>query len=133
MKIMLQDIIQSYTQSKIELNHIVSCHLPDKLKKNYLKGIDLCVAKPLYDLLKARNYWFATYSDHNRKKLEIEISPYDICFLITKGGGKNFSIVGFQTDNTLNINTKVFIKKEETEVMEAKFKSKTQTILKIST
>lgn len=32
-------------------------------------------------------------------------------------------------DNTLNIKIEAFIKKEETKIIEAKFKAKTQTIL----
>lgn len=32
-------------------------------------------------------------------------------------------------DNTLNIGTKAFMKKKETEIMEAKFKAKIKTIL----
>ena len=32
-------------------------------------------------------------------------------------------------DNTLNVRTKVFMKKKETEIIEAKFKAKTRTIL----
>lgn len=34
-------------------------------------------------------------------------------------------------DDTLNVETKVFIKKKEIEIIKAKFKDKTQTILKI--
>ena len=130
---MLQDITQAYTQSKIELNHTVIYHLPTELKKNYPEDTVLHIVKPLYGLAEAGNYWFATYLDHNKKKLGMKMSPYDICLLITKDDGENFGIAGLQTDNTLNIGTEAFIKKEETEIIEAKFKAKTRIILEIGT
>ncbi len=129
MKIILQDITQAYTQSKTELNRIIICHLPIKLKKRYPEGIILFVVKPLYGLAKAGNHWFATYLDHHKEKLGMEMSPYDACLLITKDGVENFGIVGLQADDTLNIGTEAFMKKEEIEIMEAKFKAKTQIIL----
>ena len=52
------------------------------------------------------------------------MSSYDACLLITKDGGENFGIVGLQTDDTLNIKTEAFIKKEEKEIIESKFKAK---------
>ena len=57
------------------------------------------------------------------------MSPYNACLLITKDGGENFGIARHQTDNTLNVGTKAFIKNEETEIIEAKFKAKNQIIL----
>ena len=131
MKIMLRDITQAYTQSKEELNRTVICHLPAKLKKRYTEGTVLRVVKPLYGLTEAGNYWFATYLNYHKEKLGIEMSPYDTCLLITKDGDENFGIAAFQTDDTLNVEMKGFMKKEETEIMEAKFKAKTQTILEI--
>lgn len=56
--------------------------------------------------------------------------PYNACLLITKDGGENFGITGLQTDDTLNIEAEIFMKKEEREIIEAKFKTKTPTILK---
>ena len=132
MKIILRDITQAYTQSKTELNCTVIYHLPVELKKRYPEDTILLVVKPFYGLAEARNYWFATYLDHQKEKLEIEMSPYNAYLLITKDGGENFGIVGLQTDNTLNIKTESFMKKEETAIIEAKFKAKTQTILETS-
>lgn len=54
---------------------------------------------------------------------------YNIYLFITKDGSKNFGIVGIQINNTLNVKIETFIKKEETDIIEAKFKSKTWTIL----
>lgn len=56
--------------------------------------------------------------------------PYNKCLFITKDSDKNFGIVEFQIDNTLNVRTEAFMKKKETEIIKAKFKTKTQTILK---
>ena len=61
----------------------------------------------------------------------MEMSFYDACLLITKNGGENFGIAGFQMDDTLNVGTEAFMKKEETEIVEAKFKAKTRIILEI--
>lgn len=55
---------------------------------------------------------------------------YNVCFLITQNVDKNFGIARFETDDTLNIGMKAFMKKKEIEIMEFKFKAKTQIILK---
>ncbi len=83
----------------------------------------------MYGLAEAGNYLFPTYLNYQKEKLRIEITFYDVCLFITKDGGEKFGIAGLQTDNTLNIGTEVFMKKEKTEIMKAQFKSKTQTIL----
>ena len=130
---MLQNITQAYTQSKTELNRTIICQLPVELKKKYSKVTILLVLKPLYGLAEAGNHWFATYLDHHKEKLGMEITLYDACLLITKDGGKNFGIAGLQTDNTLNVGTETFMKKEETKIIKANFKAKTQTILQTGT
>ena len=67
--------------------------------------------------------------DHHKEKLGMEMLSYDACLLITKNGGENFGIAGLQTDDTLNIGTEAFMKKKKTEIVKAKFKTKTRTIL----
>lgn len=84
----------------------------------------------LYGLAKVVNYWFTTYLDYHKEKLGIEMSLYNACFFIIKNGSKNFGIAKLQTNNLLNVRIETFIKKEETKIMEAKFKTKSQTILK---
>lgn len=42
----------------------------------------------------------------------MEILFYDACLLIIKNKGENFVIARLQTDNTLNIRTEAFMKKE---------------------
>ena len=129
MKIMLQDIMQGYTQSKTKLNCTVICHLSIELKKRYLGDTILLVVKLLYGLAKARNHWYAIYIDHYKEKLRVKISLYNACFLITQDNDKNFGIAGLQTDNIFNVGTEAFIINEETEIMKAKFTAKTLNTL----
>ena len=117
--------MQAYTQLKTKFNCIAIYYLFIKLKKKYPKNTILLVVKLLYGLAKAKNYWFITYLNHYKKKLEKKMSLYDACLLITKNGDENFDIAELQTNNTLNIETKTFMKKEEIEIIKAKFKAKT--------
>lgn len=102
------------------------------MKKKYPKNIILFTVKLLYSLVKTRNYWFATYLNHYKEKLGMAISIYDIYLLIIKDGNRNFGITGLQIDNIFNIKIETFMKKEETEIIEVKFKAKTQIILETS-
>ena len=54
----------------------------------------------------------------------MEMSSYDAYLLITKAGSENFSIVGLQTDDTLNVGIKIFMNKEKAEIIETKFNAK---------
>ena len=53
---MLQDITQTYTQTKIKLNCTIICHLTVKLKKKYPEGTILLIMKLLYGLAEAGNH-----------------------------------------------------------------------------
>lgn len=86
--------------------------------------------KLLNDLAEVKNHRFATYLDFHQKKLKIEILPYNAYLLIIKNNSKNFAIIRLWTNVILNIGTEVFIKKEETKIIKANFKTKTQIILK---
>lgn len=121
--------MQVYTQSKTEINCIVIYHLPIKLKKKYLTVTILLIVKSLYNLAKTGNYQFAIFLDYYKKNLKIEMSFYDLYFLITKDSGENFGIIKLQTDNSLNVETDTLIKKKEIEIMEAKLKIQTQTVV----
>lgn len=61
--------------------------------KKYLESIILHVVKLLYGLAEDGNRWFATYLDHHKEKLSMEMSPYDACLFITKNEGENFNII----------------------------------------
>lgn len=96
----------------------------DKLMKRYSEKIVLRVIKPLYDLSKARNHWFATYLNHYKEKLQIKISFYNKFLLIIQADIENFGIKRLQTDNILTIKTEIFMNKKEAKIAEAKFKAK---------
>lgn len=127
---MLQNILQAYTKSKSKLNCIIIYYLSIKLKKKYFESTILFVVKLLYGLTKTENHQFIINLDYYKEKLEIKMSPYDAYFFITKNNSENIGIAKFQIDNTLNIRTEIFMKKEETEIIEAKFRIKSQIILK---
>ncbi|KAF2194542.1 hypothetical protein K469DRAFT_725852 [Zopfia rhizophila CBS 207.26] len=129
MLLMLRDITQAYTQSKTKLNRLVLAHLPLELKRKYPKGTVLHVVQPLYGLAELGMHWFATYLKHHRDELDIETSSFNSCLLITKDG-TDFSIVGMQTNDTLNVGTYGFMGKEEEKLQKAKFKTKPRTVLK---
>lgn len=134
MKIILCNIIQTYIQSKTEFNCMVICYLPVELKKKYPEDTILCIVKPLYGLAEAGNHCFATYLNYQIEKQSIKISSYNTCLLITKDRDKNFGIIRLQTNNILNITIKIFINKEEIEIIKAKFNIKSQIrVLEITT
>ena len=66
---------------------------------------------------------------HIDSRLILNDIHIDAYLFITKDGSVNFGLTGLQTDDTLNVGIEAFMKKEETEIIEARFKAKTQTIL----
>lgn len=108
------------------------CQLSVKLKKKCFWGIILLYLKLLYDLSVGEKYLFSIYLNNYKVKLRKRIFPYDICFFIIKNISKNFGMEKVLINSTFNIKTKTFIKKENIEIVEAKFKTKIQTSLKIS-
>lgn len=69
--------------------------------------------------------------DYHKKKIRMEILFYDACLLIMKDKGEIFGIAGLYTNNTINVKTETFMKKERKEIIGAKFKAKKQIILEI--
>ena len=63
--------------------------------------------KPLYKVLKANNYWFETYYLYYIQQLYMDQSIYNFYLLQSN---KFFSITGLQTNNTLFLANKTFIK-----------------------
>ena len=110
--------------------HVVFLLILSSRVKNYFV---LRIIKLLYNIVEAKNHWFAIYLDHYKEKLGIEMSSYDAFLLMTKDKGVNFGIIRFQTDDTLNIATKAFMNKEETKIIEAKFKAISEKILETGT
>lgn len=89
---MLWDITQAYIELKTELNCLVIYYLQAKLKRRYLDDTILLIIRLLYSLAKAENHQFTIYLDFFKKKLDMEILPYDTYLLITKNSNKNFGI-----------------------------------------
>lgn len=79
------------------------------------------VIKPLYSVSKVGNYWFATYYTHNKDKLEIIESTYNLCLFYNS---KSFSIVRIQTDNTLILADNIFASIKEDIIRSAKIMTK---------
>lgn len=70
---MIYNIIQAYTQFKMDFNSIIIYYLSFKLKKKYFKSIILYIIKLLYNLVKVKKYLFLIYLDYYRKKLDKKI------------------------------------------------------------
>src|SRR5438876_6453707 len=79
----------------------------------------MIVRKPLYGILEAGTYWWATYYKHYKEKLSMVTSLYDPCLLIT-AKKEVFGVVGMQTDNTLFLGLKEFATLEDKELEKAK-------------
>ena len=69
--------------------------------------------KPLYDIPKEGNFWFATYHKYYKDKLGIKDSIYDPCLFYSSG---LFSVVGMQTDDTSILADNDFTGKEESSI-----------------
>ncbi|KAF4470049.1 hypothetical protein FALBO_3049, partial [Fusarium albosuccineum] len=127
-KVMLRDISQAYTQSETRLNRAIFLQLPTELKKKYPEGIVLRVEKPLYGLAEAGLHWYATYSKHHQDRLRMEAVSSDPCLLLTREGDE-FGVTAMQTDDTFNIGTETFIRREDDELKKAGFKAKPQRVI----
>ncbi|KAF4471164.1 Ribonuclease H [Fusarium albosuccineum] len=128
-EVMLRDISQAYTQSETQLNRRIYLRLPPELTEKYPEGIVLKVEKPLYGLAEAGLHWYATYSKHHRERLGMEPISSDPCLFLTQQDDE-FGITAIQTDDTFNIGTEAFIRREDEELKKAGFKAKPQRVIK---
>ncbi len=119
----LRDITQAYVQSETGLNRVILCGLPAEMKGDYPEGTIMIILKPLYGIPEAGTHWWATYHKHHKKKLHMMTSSYDPCLLLTTSK-EAFGIVAMQTDDTLILGDKVFIRKEDVELKKAKLTAK---------
>jgi hypothetical protein len=78
--------------------------------------------RPFYEIAKSNIHWWFTYHKHHLEKLNIVISTYDPCLLITFNG--SFGIISMQTDDTLVICFSEFFAKEEKKIQKAAFCAK---------
>jgi predicted transcriptional regulator len=95
MTLSLRDITQAYTHSETILDRLVLIKLFVELKNKYPEGIIIRVIRPLYRITKSGVYWWIIYQNHYRNFLDIIISSFDPCLLITDQAGEDgFGIVG---------------------------------------
>jgi hypothetical protein len=80
------------------------------------------VIRPLYGIAESDVHWWFIYHKHYLEELNMVISTYDPCLLITSDG--SFGITGMQTDDTLMICSLEFPAKEEEKIQKAAFRAK---------
>lgn len=79
--------MQAYIQSTSNFNPKFYIQLLLKLISVLGASFDHVIKdmKPLYGILKAGNYWFATYHIHYKEKLGIKESIYNLCHFYKTG------------------------------------------------
>ncbi|KAF1934675.1 hypothetical protein EJ02DRAFT_429126 [Clathrospora elynae] len=123
MTIELRNITQAYPQAQTNLKRTILAHLPTELVSRYPEGMLLYVIKTLYGIAEAGVHWWATYHRHHCKELDMSMSTYNPCLLITNGEADAdvFGLVGMQTNNTLMLGTATFLSLEEKKLEVAQF------------
>lgn len=127
-KLYLRDITQAYVQSKYPLNRTIYAKPPREISNSLPNGMIMQILRTLYGLPESGAYWFRTYQKHHRDKLSMHVSSYNPCLLITNKDNI-FGIVGLQTDDTLILGDKTFLRLEDHELEKAKFSAKPTTEL----
>ncbi|KAF2726445.1 hypothetical protein EJ04DRAFT_571271 [Polyplosphaeria fusca] len=125
----LRDIMQAYVQSKDKLLRTLYARPPKEAQHIFAPNSILKIVRPLYGAAESGLYWFKTYHNHHKERLQMKVSTYDTCLLISHEGENPFGITGLQTDDTLSIVTKDFSAREEEELKRANFRAKPKTIL----
>ena len=127
MFVALRDITQAYPQSHTKIQRILLARLPKELRHKYPPGTLMRLVRPLYGAAESGVHWFFTYHGHHTEKLNMSVSTFDPCLLITDGNP--FGIVGMQTDDTLMVGTQAFLDLEEKKIQEVGFRTKPRTTL----
>jgi hypothetical protein len=112
----LRDIAQAYVQSKDKLQRTLWARPPKEARNIFAPDSILKIVRPLYGAAESGLYWFKTYHNHHKERLQMKVSTYDTCLLITHEGSNPFGITGLQTDDTLSIVTQDFSAREEKEL-----------------
>ncbi|CCU78396.1 (conserved with many other fungi) [Blumeria hordei DH14] len=121
--IWLRNISQAYTQSTSCLNRIIIATLPAEIALQYPERTIMVVRKPLYGIPEAGTHWWATYSTHHKKELEMQSSTYDPCLFVSTNKDE-FGVVAMQTDDTLIVCGPKFAAKGDERLRKAGFKAK---------
>jgi hypothetical protein len=101
---------------------MILAHFPTQIEHLYPKETIMVVIKPLYGIAEAGTHWWAIYFNHYCEKLNMTISTYNSCLLISSS--KQFVIVGIQMDDTLILCDSGFNQLEEDELKKAEFTTK---------
>ncbi len=128
MKLYLRDIIQTYVQSRFNLNrdfYVQSLSELIKLMRIFSDCI-LKMIKFLYDVSKADNHWFKTYHDHHIDELNMIQFTYDSCLLYIIFIQIDLKIVSMQTDDTFILADQSFVIVEKEAIHSAKIMIKTR-------
>ena len=119
----LQDITQVYIQLTSNLNQEFYIQL--LLELILLLGVSsdcvVKVIKPLYNIPKAGNHWFATYHIHYKEKLGMEELTYNP-YLFYRSS--LFGIVGMQINDILILANNNFTSKKKVKIKTAKIMMK---------
>jgi hypothetical protein len=106
----------------IKLAKNIYTTLPKELQAKYPSDTIVRVIKPLYGIAEAGVHWWATYHAHHLNELQMVISTYDPCLLVTIG--PIFGLIGMQTDDILHLCSPEFSAIKEKKNQKAGFRSK---------
>ncbi|TIC89479.1 hypothetical protein CH35J_012864 [Colletotrichum higginsianum] len=113
------DIAQAYTYSTSKLDRTNLAHLPIQIQDQYPEGTIIEAMKPLYGVAEAGTHWWATYTNHHKKKLQMETTAYNPCLLLATAENPHFGIVGMQTEDTIGLGDSAFDELEDDELKNA--------------
>jgi len=92
----------------------------------------IVVLKPLYRIVEAGTYWWATYSKHHKEKLLITTSIFNLYFLIITTRTL-FRIVSMQTNNIIILGDNQFSAFKEDKLVKANLIAKLKEKLNLIT
>lgn len=119
-RIWTQDVTNAYIQSASQLLREVYLRPSKEFELESTHVLKLL--RPLYGLADSGDYWNATYSDHIRKDLNMELSATDMSFFFKKVRGKICGLLGTYVDDTIFCGDKQF--EDITSATSKRFESK---------
>jgi hypothetical protein len=87
----------------------------------------MVIIKLLYGIAEAGAYWWVTYFKHHCEQLNMEISTYNSCLLITIADSEHFGIMEIQTDDIFGLYDEGFLALEAEKL---RFTAKDKQLLK---
>src|SRR6266699_4895483 len=92
----------------------------------------IVILKPLYGIVEAGTYWWATYSKYYKEKLLITTSTFNPYFLIITIGTP-FRIISMQTNNTIILGDNQFSTLKEDKLIKVNLIAKPKKKLSLIT